>query len=845
MPTLDALRSCLVETAPRLDRALADAGRECAAELLARPNGVYDLRRATAESYGLSQGADLCYDRPSTGLSYGLWYHARRVNTCLRQVLPAVAGARPGSLVVHDLGAGTGAFLWAFALSAYAARACGGTPPAVHVVNVDSSPVMLDYLARAWRHLVSVFPEAGEGVTWERAVNAWTRSEASAAEGWLCASYLFDHSDKADDLSRDFAQLLGGYEPSRVLLSTSSRKGAESFGEITRAMAGRGYLRVDASGASVFSGQLRRVSEVRAGLTRLDARIRPRAYWDDPWYAEATFVPATPLLAIERSEGETVRLFMPKLPRRPEAVLTPEQEKAAALSDGPTLLYGAAGSGKSVVLTERLRLLAEAHGYGHDLRVLVTTFNKELVYVLKRWTSQLLDSGRYTVKAGGRSGATYEYRFRDETGALSPHPSLSLMHFDVLPTRVGGVDREEGRGDYTVVDGGGAGYEDAVRALIEEAIERVRARLPELGVSPSQVREDRVFDPEAVSDEFHRVVYGRSATTADAYLQAERGWRPAIQKGGTTRRLMWEVLDAFREICQERRLRTFLHRRIHLLERLEAGELGAPFTHVLVDEVQDCTPADFRVFRALLENPQNLFMTGDLAQSVHLGGSARRDSTAGYPELEGVRSRTLAGSFRLPFRISEALVPLSGEIQTKRSRSKDSGDVTLLHPYKGSPPGVRPIVLAAETAEAMAAKLLSVGEAYGATLGEVGFAMGPGPLVLERDQALKAAVQAQGGRAWTDTILRLKGLEHPWVVWSTRTEVPAEDDAEEYVYTILTRGSGVVVVALFPEPCAAYRRVLRTFEPGSVLVWDAESEAAFETARERLEAEEPAPDGDE
>ena len=56
-PSIDAVRARIEETAPALDRALARAGRTCADELLARPNGLYDLRIATDESYRLSQGA--------------------------------------------------------------------------------------------------------------------------------------------------------------------------------------------------------------------------------------------------------------------------------------------------------------------------------------------------------------------------------------------------------------------------------------------------------------------------------------------------------------------------------------------------------------------------------------------------------------------------------------------------------------------------------------------------------------------------------------------------------------------------------------------------------------------
>src|SRR5690606_17308357 len=120
-----------------LDRAIAAAGKVYSADLLSRRYGVYDLRACSAESYRLSQGEDLCYDRPSSGLVYGLWYHPRRINTCLRQVIPALLEDRPRSVVAYDLGAGTGAFLWAFALTRWALKEAGLSAPDIHVVNID------------------------------------------------------------------------------------------------------------------------------------------------------------------------------------------------------------------------------------------------------------------------------------------------------------------------------------------------------------------------------------------------------------------------------------------------------------------------------------------------------------------------------------------------------------------------------------------------------------------------------------------------------------------------------------------------------------------------------------
>ncbi len=91
---------------------------------------------------------------------------------------------------------------------------------------------------------------------------------------------------------------------------------------------------------------------------------------------------------------------------------------------------------------------------------------------------------------------------------------------------------------------------------------------------------------------------------------------------------------------------------------------------------------------------------------------------------------------------------------------------------------------------------------------------------MERDAGLRDALQAKGIPAETDSILRLKGLEYGFVIWSTRATIPGEDDHLEYAYTILTRTSGMAVVALFPDVSDGVREVLATFEPEEVIYWD-------------------------
>src|SRR6187402_77408 len=69
-----------------LDRLIVDAAADFRKEK-DHANFVFDSSIVSTEMWNLLNGKDLCYDRPSIGFIYSLWYHGRRVNTFLRYYL--------------------------------------------------------------------------------------------------------------------------------------------------------------------------------------------------------------------------------------------------------------------------------------------------------------------------------------------------------------------------------------------------------------------------------------------------------------------------------------------------------------------------------------------------------------------------------------------------------------------------------------------------------------------------------------------------------------------------------------------------------------------------------------
>src|SRR5262245_52995378 len=106
----------------------------CEAYLESRDWDDYDLGESLRDLWHLHKHEDCCYDRVSIGMSYALWYHARRTHEALRLLQPSLDSyAEGGPLEILDLGAGTGATAWALAL----ARRMNPDLPPMRVVGID------------------------------------------------------------------------------------------------------------------------------------------------------------------------------------------------------------------------------------------------------------------------------------------------------------------------------------------------------------------------------------------------------------------------------------------------------------------------------------------------------------------------------------------------------------------------------------------------------------------------------------------------------------------------------------------------------------------------------------
>lgn len=762
----------------------------------------YDIGVTTQESLNLSSGLDLCYDRPTIGFTYSLWYHARRVNTFLMYFLRELTSTTAGSLDIFDLGAGTGAVQWAVGLVFAGLKACGRATPEITIINIDSSPFMLEHnRAYLWPQFLLGYPVC-QAISCSFNVNSWsTPAEGSGARAWVVSSYLFDHVENKEFLADGFQALVKLYQPERVMMLTSKKKEGQQK-QVAEAIKSVGYhLTAYDPTTPLFQGVLPRVTAFRQALREKRQIAIPRlpVTWDDPSFTAVALVrtqAALDFAATSPAAIKEVQLYVSPLVVRRDIQLNEHQLRAAEHTSQPTIITGPAGCGKSVVITERIRNLIVSRQYDPSLHILLTSFNIKLIDNLKLWLTSLLDSSKAWPTTDG-------FRF-----AGSAERNITCLHFDVLPTRLGQVHKNEP--DLRFNDWHFQRMHGVARDV------RRAHQLPDEGSHA------KVLNAEFLLEEFHRVVYGLGYLTADDYLNQPRTGRGAKI---SHRPLVWQCFERYFE--QLAHGQSFTNHRLTFLRGLRNGTIQHKFDHIFVDEYQDCTPADLEIFRHLLHDPDCIVLAGDLAQAVQIGRtSAAEKRFRNFMGLKQDRKNLrLQGSYRLPFRISEAIRAVSEQINALYKGDRDAG---VIAPYKGSPPGARPVLVYGESLLQLAGKVSEIIRTFTPfALREV--------TILERDAALARCLREQVTiEVETETILKLKGLEKTCIIWSTSTGIEHRGEVFEFVYTILTRTSCLLIITLMPTTQEMYLPILQKLRQDRLICWDAESLQQFQQLQTRV-----------
>lgn len=723
---------------------------------------------------GLSGGEDCYYDRPAIGLQYALWYHPSRTADLVRLLLPVITakGRAQRPLHIIDLGAGTGATATATRIVLERLRVAGAPTPKVRLEALESSPFMLDMFHAIDDELASAFAPTDLVVRTHQ--RSWFSPKISDEtieldEPHIIASYTFDHSDR--DLNATLA---------RRLRQMADRVGAESLHLL---------------------GPLPKRDILEELVSDLKADLRESSPWEPCEVVAGDFVPTASLelLAMRRrrlADGhEAAQRLLHRAPswdnralwqvglrRAPSQLFPPEplvfgfaldelQEEAAAPDHGgtprPTAIVGAAGSGKSFVLMERAARILQQ---GADQRILVTAFNVAMVDELAR-ILQLRLPGLELTREPGAEGL-----WCDRSNGESLHTSrVVLCNRDKLPTRIFDM-RFEG---------------------------------PLISVSS---------DAEAEGERFF---WGKALLDWQTYRNHLRtGVGRGQQLLEPQRRELWNTFWAEGKD-------SFTHRRIATLKavRDRATFANQRFTHVLVDECQDFTEADYELLRYVIDDPSDLIVAGDEAQSLHLGGTYRRPTlkrTDGSTTIWKVHR--LEGSYRLPVAVCRAVAPLATYVAQLVSGSGGSADdLTIPEPRKAASFGPRPIVLHEQEVPRELPRILHLYKRVSRT---ESVCITDGSKRL-RDAVNEAAAHA-GFTVDMENMRKIKGLERKMVIVLAQASNHHDNEtAAQCFYTAMTRATEVNIIVLPEQPTAGIQDALKVLHPSRFLPWTSTSAAAI------------------
>lgn len=269
---------------------------------------------------------------------------------------------------------------------------------------------------------------------------------------------------------------------------------------------------------------------------------------------------------------------------------------------GPALLRGAAGTGKTVVALHRLAYLAERRSES----LLFLSFVRTLPVVLK---------------------AAY--------ARLSPH-TVERVEFASLHGWASQLLTARGQSVRLDSKGCEEAYRDAWHAVGTKSVL------------------DKPDTWTYWSEEVRQVIRGRRLASLEEYQALSRTGRGA-RLGPVQRETLWRLKEDYEARLRRRGLSDWEDLLRAALRSLQAEPLEPPYDSVVVDEVQDLTRTGVElVAYAAVDGPDSLLLVGDSHQAVFAGGVSPRQ--AGI-SVQG-RSSVLNVNYRNTAEILDFAAPL-------------------------------------------------------------------------------------------------------------------------------------------------------------------------------------------
>ena len=409
--------------------------------------------------------------------------------------------------------------------------------------------------------------------------------------------------------------------------------------------------------------------------------------------------------------------------------------------NGPARVSGSAGTGKTVVALHRAAAILQKDS---QAKVLLTTFSLPLANALKHKLSVLTGNGNTNVTILSFEGVAIE---------------LYTLAFGRAP-RI------------------------AKEAEVKRALETAANEL-----------ENTEFTIHFLISEWRNVIDAWQVDNLETYQSVLRiGRRSRVSSGQRER--VWPVFARTRELLTRQGLHTWPEIFGEVAACFAAQE-HKPFTHIIVDEAQDLSVPELRLFATMkADNPDALFFSGDIGQRIFQQPFSWK---ALGVHIRG-RSHTLKVNYRTSHQIRRAADRLLPDIiRDVDGNEENRRDVISV--FNGLEPEVKTFADAHQETEGVAAWVREIIE-DGITPEEIGIFVRSNNELPRAREVVKLAgqpplelsnrVEDRDGRISIGTMHLAKGLEFQAVVVmacdddivpsQARIETVADEDELDEVY---------------------------------------------------------------
>ena len=248
--------------------------------------------------------------------------------------------------------------------------------------------------------------------------------------------------------------------------------------------------------------------------------------------------------------------------------------------NGPTLVKGGPGSGKSTVAMYRARAIVQQAIQENrpSPSILFTTYTRALCNVSEELLGQLLHD----------FDAQYEVATPDSIAVALAKPHI--RNRTIESDEYWATALKEVRSDY--------------KPNIGSALE-----------NSMFLRAIENLEDEYISEEIVLIIEGRGIASFEEYKSVNR-----IGRGtGLTerqRRAVWDLYELSRDWIREQRKITWSSIRKIALDDALSGA-GPRFDYLIIDEAQDLTPVMLRLCLALVQDKSSVFMAADMSQTIY------------------------------------------------------------------------------------------------------------------------------------------------------------------------------------------------------------------------------------